>query len=227
MTIRPPHIWWNICAFPHILGKPFLIFDFAPDPIWISCVWGKFCFLFYVWRIMGRETNWLLYTDYRMVSSFSLLWGTLYSRVRSTRFGSGSKLYTCYHLTNGFCWISILIPFCKACSALKHPFAFALQNLADCQSTVCYSIRSKILNRLHSHNQWGPRLEGWSYTAARLANWRRVTQQGVAFYVMDGPCRLPWRTTPLALVWGWSITKCTQNTVMSYVMPGGRHGLVL
>jgi len=29
--------------------KPFLIFDFAPDPIWISlyCILEKFCFLFY------------------------------------------------------------------------------------------------------------------------------------------------------------------------------------
>ncbi len=46
--------------------------------------------------------------------------------------------------------------------------------------------------------QWGRRLEGWSNTAARLAGSRRVTQQGVILYVMDGPCRLPWRTTPLA-----------------------------
>jgi hypothetical protein len=31
------------------------------------------------------------------------------------------------------------------------------------------------------------RLEGWPNTAARLAGWRRVTQQGVILYVMDGP----------------------------------------
>jgi hypothetical protein len=37
----------------------------------------------------------------------------------------------------------------------------------------------------------GRRLEGWPNTAARLAGWRRVTQQGVIVYVMDGPCRLP------------------------------------
>ncbi len=55
---------------------------------------------------------------------------------------------------------------------------------------------------------------------ARLFGWRRVTQQGVILYVMDGPCRVPWRTTALGLVWGWAITKCTQNTVMSYVTLG-------
>ncbi len=45
-------------------------------------------------------------------------------------------------------------------------------------------------------------------------------------YVIDGPSRQPWRTTPHAPVWGWSITKCTQNTVISCVTQG-RHGLVL
>ncbi len=62
-----------------------------------------------------------------------------------------------------------------------------------------------------SHNQWGRRLESWTNAAARRAGWKRVTQQGVILYVMDSPSRLPWRTTPL------SITKCTQNTILSYV----------
>jgi hypothetical protein len=26
-------IWGNICAFPHILGSPFLIYDFATAPL--------------------------------------------------------------------------------------------------------------------------------------------------------------------------------------------------
>ncbi len=51
-------------------------------------------------------------------------------------------------------------------------------------------------------------------------------QQGVILYLIDGPCCLPWQTTPHALFWGWStvycITKCTQNTVMRYVTQG-RH----
>ncbi len=57
---------------------------------------------------------------------------------------------------------------------------------------------------------WGWRLEGWTNTAARLAGWRRVTQQGVILYMIEGPCHQPWRTTPLVVpVLGWSITKCT------------------
>ncbi len=52
------------------------------------------------------------------------------------------------------------------------------------------------------NHQWGRKLEGWAKTAAGLAGWRRVTQQGVILYVMDGQCRLPLRTTPLAPVWG-------------------------
>jgi hypothetical protein len=68
--------------------------------------------------------------------------------------------------------------------------------------------------------QWDLWLEGWPNTAARLAGRRRVTQQGVILYVMDGPCRLPLRTTPLAPVCCWSVTKCTQNTAMSYVSYG-------
>ncbi len=48
------HIWLTAISFmvknlriSSYTRKPFLIYDFAPDPIWISYVWGKFCFLFY------------------------------------------------------------------------------------------------------------------------------------------------------------------------------------
>jgi hypothetical protein len=67
---------------------------------------------------------------------------------------------------------------------------------------------------------------GWPNTAARLAAWTRVSRQGVILSVKDGPGRLPRQTTQLDPVWGLSVTKCTQNTVMSYVTQG-RHGLVL
>ncbi len=67
--------------------------------------------------------------------------------------------------------------------------------------------KEQILHMSTSHraNQWGRRLQGWSNTAARLAGWRRVPPSRCDFF-LDGPCRLPWRTTPLAPVWGWSIT---------------------
>jgi hypothetical protein len=39
--------------------------------------------------------------------------------------------------------------------------------------------------------QGGRSLEGWPNTAARLAGWRRVTQQDVTLYVSDGPYCLP------------------------------------
>ncbi len=39
--------------------------------------------------------------------------------------------------------------------------------------------------------QWGPRLESWLNTAAHLTGQRRVTQQGVILFVMDGPCCMP------------------------------------
>jgi hypothetical protein len=31
----PPHIWGNICAFPHILGSPssYTVYDFATAPL--------------------------------------------------------------------------------------------------------------------------------------------------------------------------------------------------
>jgi hypothetical protein len=77
-----------------------------------------------------------------------------------------------------------------------------------------YCLLFPVTARFAGFNQRGRRLEGWSNTAARLAGWRRAISQGVILYVMDGPCRLPWRTTPLAPVWSWSVTKCTQNTVM-------------
>ncbi len=40
------------------IRKPFLIYDFAPDPIWISLyIWGKFCFLFYQWTVVQLIKN--------------------------------------------------------------------------------------------------------------------------------------------------------------------------
>ncbi len=63
---------------------------------------------------------------------------------------------------------------------------------------------------------WGRRLEDWPNAADRLVGRRRVTKQGVILYAMDGPCRLPCRTTPLVPVWDWSvierIVQCTLHT---------------
>ncbi len=72
-----------------------------------------------------------------------------------------------------------------------------------------------------SCDQWGGRLEGWPNMASRLAGWGRVI-----LYVMDGPFCLLWQITPLVPVWDWSISECTQSTVMSYVTQG-RPGTLL
>ncbi len=57
------------------IRKPFLIYDFAPDPIWISIqyMWGKFSFLFYqcIKEITGEE-NKRLRRHYYLI--LSLLW---------------------------------------------------------------------------------------------------------------------------------------------------------
>ncbi len=66
-------------------------------------------------------------------------------------------------------------------------------------------------------------IEGWPNTAALLADWRRVHGPEGCDFVLDGR---PLPVTPLAPVRGLWITKCTQNTVMSYITQG-RLGLVL
>ncbi len=58
---------------------------------------------------------------------------------------------------------------------------------------LIYYSSSRSENLWDRKDQWGRRLEGWPNTAARLAGWRRVTQQGVILYMKDGPCRLPGR----------------------------------
>ncbi len=88
-----------------------------------------------------------------------------------------------------------------------------------------YSVQTPKLPFKILLGQWGRRLEGWSNMAARLASWRRVAQQGVILYVMDGPCRLPSNHTicpSLELIYYWMYS--TQNTVGSYVKQG-RQGL--
>jgi hypothetical protein len=87
--------------------------------------------------------------------------------------------------------------------------------------------RVKVLGLSLTNNEAEGKM-GWPNTAARLAGWRRMIQQGVICYVMDGHAACP--DGPHHLPWsgGCSITKCTQNTVMSHVTQGlGRHGLVL
>ncbi len=41
-----PHIWLNICAFPHILGSPSSYMTLHPIPSEFPYRWGKFYFLF-------------------------------------------------------------------------------------------------------------------------------------------------------------------------------------
>ncbi len=57
------HIWLMASSYmvkyfclSSYIRKPFLIYDFAPDPIWISlyCIWGKFYFLFIRVDLIGR-----------------------------------------------------------------------------------------------------------------------------------------------------------------------------
>ncbi len=93
------------------------------------------------------------------------------------------------------------------------PVPWKRSTSCTCRYHVMQSLNKRESTTIIRQKHWGRRLEGWPNTAARLAGWRRVTQQAVRFCVMDSPCHLPWRTAPLALVWGWSITKCTQNTV--------------
>ncbi len=98
------------------------------------------------------------------------------------------------------------------------------------------------VNTVHllCYTKWGRRLERWPNTEARLVGWRRVTKPGEIFVVMDGPCRL--LCGPYRLPWSgsdqvrasrksscccrFSFTKCTQNTVMSFITQG-RHRLNL
>ncbi len=103
-----------------------------------------------------------------------------------------------------------------------------IRNILGSWIRIRLEVKIQELYRLEMEpcTKWVRRLVSWSNTAARLAGWRRVTQQSVILYAMDSPCRLPWRTIPLAPVWGWSITKCTHNTVMSFVTQGS-HVLVL
>jgi hypothetical protein len=62
--------------------------------------------------------------------------------------------------------------------------------------------------------QWGLELEGWSNTAALLAG----SDPERCDFALDGQSMSPAltdNTMHLPSVWGWSISKCTQNTVMS------------
>jgi hypothetical protein len=55
----------------------------------------------------------------------------------------------------------------------------------------------------------------------RLSRTGWLDAKNVILYVMDGPCRLPWRTTPLAPVWMYTKHRHELGSVQ------GRHGLVL
>ncbi len=45
---RPPRIWGNICAFPHILGSPSSNITLQLRHSEFPYIWGKFDFLFFI-----------------------------------------------------------------------------------------------------------------------------------------------------------------------------------
>ncbi len=47
LWLTPPHIWGNICAFPHILGSPYSYVTLQLLHSEFPYIWGKFSFLFY------------------------------------------------------------------------------------------------------------------------------------------------------------------------------------
>ena len=44
-THWPPHILWKYLCISSYIRKPFLIYDFAPDPIWIALYMSVFFFI--------------------------------------------------------------------------------------------------------------------------------------------------------------------------------------
>ncbi len=70
---------------------------------------------------------------------------------------------------------------------------------------ILKSYNVKVLTRKHKNyyslNQWGRRLDGWSNTAARPANWRRVTRQVWFCTWWTGRIDCLFCTAPVALTW--------------------------
>ncbi len=109
---------------------------------------------------------------------------------------------------------------------IRH-FFFILRGWLCKTSIRLWSTKSKLHGDVPQyHIQWGRRLEGWPNTAApRLASLRRVTQQGwfCPWWTVRAAC--PAWITPIAPVWAWSITKCTQNTVIRKLYNGAMPSL--
>ncbi len=66
----------NICAFPHIcIRKPFLVYDFAPDPICISLYMKKILFSFLsVYLNQNLDQLWFFYVERRQKKFSSFTW---------------------------------------------------------------------------------------------------------------------------------------------------------
>ncbi len=55
---RPPHIWGNICAFPHILGSNSSYMTMQLFHSEFPYIWGKFDFLFYQCMDTAETCEW-------------------------------------------------------------------------------------------------------------------------------------------------------------------------
>ena len=86
-SLLSPHIWFNLRVSSYIM-KPFLIYDFASDPIWIS-VYMRIFFLFY-------QCNYLTLKEKK--------WCNLLPMVSETKYGC-SSIFKKNFLSKFFCFL--------------------------------------------------------------------------------------------------------------------------
>ncbi len=74
------HIWLTALSYmakylriSAYIRKPFLIYDFASDPIWISYIWGKFGFLFYQCTLQLKEVETRSFRASTLLSLWAIL----------------------------------------------------------------------------------------------------------------------------------------------------------
>ncbi len=91
LTNEPPHIWWKYSSISSYIRKPFLIvYDFAPNPIWISLYVyeDNFAFFLSVWRC-GEDHRKSQLTELPVMSQMLGLWHRAQTFTNFTSFQFG------------------------------------------------------------------------------------------------------------------------------------------
>jgi hypothetical protein len=127
MTQRPPYIWWKHLFISSYIRKPFIMYDFAPDPIWISLYMRKILFSLFSEHLSSfsfAHVAGIKFKSRRLFEQSKYFWAKHVFRYPLFIFSKTlyfvRRFFLCFFLYDFlWCWQRPFFIFCRAYSTLS------------------------------------------------------------------------------------------------------------